>query len=865
MASGSLPPLVQRIVVENPNAIPDAMQTSADSMLRLQAQSASLSRELLTTKQAAAALSAEMASQKVISLDEYAAAKTLEEQETALTASLAGVNAELKVARQEAAVAAAQTKALAAAEAEATAEAMGWATANYEAGQSLVAVEYNATRARVATMGAFKDVGLAGSRVLTSFISQSEILGPIMAAAFPVVAVVAFIEILAHVPEVIKKATDAMMGWNEEAKKDFAEMTADSRKAYEQMRKMADEEERLSLVGLKGTAKTTEEIKVQADVRARLAEEHRKNGEEILHLEQQIEANRIGADTLRGVDVRNVDAQKDRVAYLRKLYEQQAEELNHMVVSSKKADAEDLEAKRELSVKLADDQKKVIDERLRFVAEANSRELAEGKISGAQYLAMFKEVEAAKLQVTIENLKLRQRLSGGGTTTGELNAQIAAAQLATQDTIAAKEGELALKEKATALEVALAKIHAARTVEEAVIKAKEDSVKKQIELGTIDLSAAKSQLVAQENANFESQKKELDAELALVRAAGPAKEAEAISINAKLQALATEHEKRIDDINAEIAHKQQEQDKKRIEDARRMAETITRDAEKAATEQLRIDQQAAQSRLADHQITLAQWQQQEIAAIEKWENAELTAVRQVLAALEAAGLKETADYKKYKDQQILIAQQAAQKEDAINQQVAKHNAQLQQKIMDDFANDATKIIMGQQTMGKTLMGIYENMTGNMIRSLIKLSEQWILGELTHKAMAQQGILVDAKKAASGAYSAVTDIPIIGPVLAPAAAAAAFAAVMAFGSFEKGGMVPRDMVAQVHEGEGVFSKPVMQMIERGNVNTTTTGATSIRNSMTVNNHGRAGDMTPDMMWKSMERMARRKNRTLGYGS
>ena len=71
------------------------------------------------------------------------------------------------------------------------------------------------------------------------------------------------------------------------------------------------------------------------------------------------------------------------------------------------------------------------------------------------------------------------------------------------------------------------------------------------------------------------------------------------------------------------------------------------------------------------------------------------------------------------------------------------------------------------------------------------------------------VMADAAKAAAGAYSAVAGIPYVGPVLAPIAAGVAFAAVSAYegmASLDVGtSYVPRDMVAQIHQGEMVIPR------------------------------------------------------------
>jgi hypothetical protein len=84
-------------------------------------------------------------------------------------------------------------------------------------------------------------------------------------------------------------------------------------------------------------------------------------------------------------------------------------------------------------------------------------------------------------------------------------------------------------------------------------------------------------------------------------------------------------------------------------------------------------------------------------------------------------------------------------------------------------------------------------------------------EKEKEAIGLEGTLKDifqsAKKGAARAYAAVSDIPIIGPALAPEAAAVAFAGIMAFGSMASaaGGWdrVPEDQIAQIHKDEMVL--------------------------------------------------------------
>lgn len=87
------------------------------------------------------------------------------------------------------------------------------------------------------------------------------------------------------------------------------------------------------------------------------------------------------------------------------------------------------------------------------------------------------------------------------------------------------------------------------------------------------------------------------------------------------------------------------------------------------------------------------------------------------------------------------------------------------------------------------------------------------GTVTAAAVAskagKKSVIQDAAKAFSGTYASVAQIPYVGWILAPVAATAAFAAVSAYeglASLDVGAWnVPRDMVAQIHQGETVVPK------------------------------------------------------------
>jgi hypothetical protein len=92
------------------------------------------------------------------------------------------------------------------------------------------------------------------------------------------------------------------------------------------------------------------------------------------------------------------------------------------------------------------------------------------------------------------------------------------------------------------------------------------------------------------------------------------------------------------------------------------------------------------------------------------------------------------------------------------------------------------------------------------------------GKAAQAATGATTVFGDANKAASGAYSAVAGIPIVGPILAPAAAVAAFAAVMAYDVFsaERGFDIPAGLnpMTQLHEREMVLPAHMAEPLRAG---------------------------------------------------
>jgi hypothetical protein len=205
------------------------------------------------------------------------------------------------------------------------------------------------------------------------------------------------------------------------------------------------------------------------------------------------------------------------------------------------------------------------------------------------------------------------------------------------------------------------------------------------------------------------------------------------------------------------------------------------------------------------------------------------------------------------DQQL----QYAAKRKEIDDQIQQHNQQSLDRMTSAFNSNIQAWMQGSQTFEQGMIRTWVSMAQNFIMNSIKMGEQEVLALILHKTLAKQGILVDASKAATGAYAATSDIPIIGPELAPLAAAAAFAATVAFGTFEKGGISESGGLAMLHPKEMVLPSNLSQFMQRA---AATAGAQAGGGESHVhNNHFNVGTIntaSPADFMKQLKTMARR---------
>jgi hypothetical protein len=279
------------------------------------------------------------------------------------------------------------------------------------------------------------------------------------------------------------------------------------------------------------------------------------------------------------------------------------------------------------------------------------------------------------------------------------------------------------------------------------------------------------------------------------------------------------------------------QDKAR-EQSRRADEAATEDWKKRHQEQIDIGKQAAdatikaaqdQYELTERNIKFqeqlgnitARTAEQELLAAEKLkEESTQGALGKEQGLFDpVAGNKELQEYTQIQDKMDEEARKGALQREQIAQQEALRIEQQYKKMFNMFNTDMVEAVdkwamrtqSASQAFAQMFGKIEIDLANFVIKWVLQQTEMWaataiaaLTGSTTLKTINMQNIKTDAATAAANTYNAVSAIPIVGPALAPAAASVAYGAVMAFETFDQGGMVSQTGLVMAHAREGVLT-------------------------------------------------------------
>ena len=283
----------------------------------------------------------------------------------------------------------------------------------------------------------------------------------------------------------------------------------------------------------------------------------------------------------------------------------------------------------------------------------------------------------------------------------------------------------------------------------------------------------------------------------------------------------------------------------------------------------------AQQRLADQQKALDEELAAEKSALErKLQLLELDPTVSP-AALQRAKEAIQKVEEKYQLASVKLAEEGARQD-------AKAITAAWESVSRTFNSALNGWLAGHERFGQAVQKLWTGLAMDVIGEIEKLGEKWILQHVimaaASKAFHAQDAATEAAAAATKAATtsaanvaqATSDAAVAGagtlafyasifPPMAPAMAAAAYAEGMAFAgmaAFDYGGIMPRTGVALVHQGEGVLTAPVTQML----LQMSAAGHGGNTFAPTLNVHG-SGDpektakLAHDMMMRSFKRLLR----------
>lgn len=374
------------------------------------------------------------------------------------------------------------------------------------------------------------------------------------------------------------------------------------------------------------------------------------------------------------------------------------------------------------------------------------------------------------------------------------------------------EAELAAKEK-----VALAKIAIEQQADkeafalgmETIQQLYEAEVANEQKILAVKLEAANAKLASDQRllAAAKTPKDQTDAK------------AKIIADNAQIEALQVQHEATMDKLYAERLDKEQQM---RQQD---LSNFIQNDNAKLKSGMNQLDED-----YKDHKITVDKKAALERDLTNKIIDEEITR----LAVERDKHAQGTAEYQQYVQKIEQLEDEKKAKLSQIDDDVAAHQRQVSDRIAREFGSTLSTMLTSTQTWQQQVVAVLNRMVDIFIQEVVEpMIASWIRSEFmktaattageqsrvaAKQAGAAEGALVEkesslasifqnAYKAAAATYASVSEIPIVGPFLAPPAAAAAFVAVAAFGSAlpsAAGGMVVQeDTLAQVHKNEMVL--------------------------------------------------------------
>lgn len=759
------------------------------------------------------------------------------------------------------------------------------------------------TDARIATQGLASDLGVRMPRALTTMLARMPEIGPAIASAFNVIAVVAFLEIVDQVAKKIRESIEDLEGWGaaQQAAYKAAEAANFALLSANVVRSV--EAGKQNQIGLEGMAKHKASLDDLVGAEKKYGDEAAESLRRQIGLEGELkniqtQRNEAAFDPTR-FDYAQLGKDRDeanrRISEEIKLQGELGEKIRQIKdveipAERKTTDAD--QAKDSLALATAkSDAAKAIG----LADVAFQQQLARQRYE-AEKLTIDQEVEALRAaedkKFAIEQAfeaRSRQVLQQKHAETGEditpqlekLNGDARVQAETHQAALSAIDATGAAERKRINDAAEQAEIDSTEKSALAGVAISEKWIEQQRSMQRISIAEETALLTTAENERHDAQSTALQQRLKIAQEEPEKNKALVISLNSDLEQLEIEHQGALSNIQADGAAKIAEKQMQSYD--RQVSASM-----ESANRQLEVAIRADQDKVRNHQASVLQGISAESASLNQWYAQQLT----ILSAAEAFAArtygKESEQYAELQRKKAQLDQEYAAKTKQSAQQVQDYWMQAYQRVTTTINADVLRWSLGQQTFSQTTRNLTVQLVSAVEKDILQLGEKWaahyllveglekiswvqriaetVTGAATKHATeataAVAGIQSSAAAGGAAAFASVIEaLPFpVNVAVAPGVAAASVAQIEAFtalGAFETGGLAKATGPYILHAGEGVMTARQTAAIDRAGDSTTNNNNGGARHFHQTNHiHHNGTSLSDADLAKTMRRLGRK---------
>lgn len=633
------------------------------------------------------------------------------------------------------------------------AQGMGTAAAALdETGDAADRVTRSITDARVAAQGLFTELGVRVPRALTTFIARSELIGPVLNAAFGVVAIGAFIEVLTQVPGLIDKAIAGLTGWDKEAQQAYERIVDENRKAIVENARLKESINEAALVGKEGPGKIAisyqllqEKIKDTALISSSFQQSVARDQAQIDKLKPKLgfwdglQANVVLlkplTDWVSGTDAKVKELKTD-MAGLDPVIKELQKEIQIAPAKTAILGAESTTGQQKESLDIerskAQSEKTIGDARISY-AESLARQMFEaGTISYDAEIAALTNAENRKFEIERAYLERRKNLlSQQQVETGDDKApEIASAQgeiealdIKHQQKLSEIENSAQVERRQKSDSFQATVISGQRTVDDAQVSLEQQFAREQFESKKISIDQETALLAQAENDRYDAERAAQGRELAIAKELPEKNRDEIEKLNAGIESNEIIHQAKLEEIagqgerdrNKIIEKAELDQERARIDGAERVMQLEISTVRSSSDEQIKELERLAQY----DAITFNQKIAMTRAIVETEKERELAAERVAIA--EAQG--EVAGSRTDEQREAALKRLTALQQEYLKtlQRVAQQEIQISDQVANKQIQDAQR---AANVISTSFEGAFDKMLTQHTNFLNQATKFW---------------------------------------------------------------------------------------------------------------------------------------------